>query len=93
MTDEALDAFALRERRHSTRISAKILRPPAKPRSCRIVDISSDGARLELLSPMPLPSQFDMYANGRVFRVALLRASGRFAFVKFLPRGNKTSAA
>ena len=78
-----------RERRRGARqpsdIVAEILIPGMKSVRCRVTDLSTEGARLELTSSFGLPFEFEMRVSRQTYRVQLVRRGPRWAAIKFKP--------
>jgi hypothetical protein len=75
------------ERRRANRrpadIPAEIVVPGLKPWTCRITDLSTEGARLELASSFGLPREFELQVHRRSYRVRLIRRMQRSVAIEF----------
>jgi hypothetical protein len=72
-----------RGKRQLTDIAAEILFPGLKPLPCRITDLSTEGARLELTSTFGLPLEFELRVGRQIYRVRLVRRGPRSVAIKF----------
>ena len=85
---EATGYGGVERRRHIARapvdIPAHILTNAARPIDCRIVSMSTTGARLSLPSILGIPESFELRAFGQTHRVKVSRRGARYIAVRFL---------
>ena len=81
---EATGYGGVERRRHIARVPVDILTNAARPIDCRIVSMSTTGARLSLPSILGIPESFELRAFGQTHRVKVSRRGARYIAVRFL---------
>lgn len=85
---EATGYGGVERRRHIARapvdIPAHILTNAARILDCRIVSMSTTGARLSLPSILSIPESFELRAFGQTHRVKVSRHGARYIAVRFV---------
>lgn len=72
-----------RSPRRKCNVEGEILSPGRPPRSCRVVDISDTGARLELGSGFGIADVFELSAFGNIYPARIVRRGPRTLFIQF----------
>jgi len=72
-----------RSPRRKCDVEAEILSPGLPPRSCRVVDISDSGARLELGSGFGIADVFELSAFGSIYPARIVRRGPRTLYIEF----------
>jgi hypothetical protein len=70
--------------REARDLSAQILLAHGKIIQCRVIELSTTGARLAVTSMFGIPDTFELRAAGRTYRVKVTRRAIRSVGVKFV---------
>ena len=80
----ALDANRRDRARTRTDVPCQIMLPARKALACRILDLSSTGARISVPSVLGLPQRFEVLAHGRSYRAEIVRRRPGIIAVRFI---------
>ena len=70
--------------RTKTDATALVLLPTLERITGRVVDFSSNGARVDVASPYVLPSTFALRVHGQTYRASIVRRGGGHVGVQFI---------